>query len=95
MCRDESFWGPDADTFRPERWETTRPGWEYTPFGGGPRTCPGMRLVFVESAYVLAMLARGFERVERRDDEIEWREEWRLTVQSRNGCVVGLVPARG
>jgi len=92
MCRDESFWGPDTDTFVPDRWEHIRPGWEYTPFGGGPRSCPGMRLVFTESAYVLIMLLRRFKEVQNRDLELEWKEEMRMTFQSKNGCLVGLVP---
>ena len=89
--RNESFWGEDADKFVPERWEHVRPGWEYTPFGGGPRVCPGQRLVFTESAYVLVMLARRFGRVENRDEVWEWREEMRMTFQSKNGCLVGLM----
>ncbi|KAL1596537.1 hypothetical protein SLS60_009185 [Paraconiothyrium brasiliense] len=92
MGRDKSFWGSDVDHFKPERWETVRPGWQYTPFGGGPRFCPGMRLVFTESAYVLVTLLRKFDGIENRDPEIEWKEEFRLTVQSRNGCLVALSP---
>ena len=83
MGRDESFWGDDVDCFKPERWEVVRPGWEYTPFGGGPRSCPGMRLVFTESAYVLVTLLRRFDGLANRDPELEWKEEFRLTVQSR------------
>ncbi|KAF1955638.1 cytochrome P450 [Byssothecium circinans] len=92
MCRDPTFWGPDAHLFKPERWEDVRPGWEYTPFGGGPRTCPGMRLVFTEFAYVMVMLLRRFKEVQNRDPELEWKEEMRMTFQSKNGCLVGLIP---
>ncbi|OLN86787.1 Cytochrome P450 52A13-like protein 3 [Colletotrichum chlorophyti] len=35
------LWGADADTFRPERWETLRPGPEWMPFSGGRRKCLG------------------------------------------------------
>ncbi|KAL5419713.1 hypothetical protein PMIN03_000317 [Paraphaeosphaeria minitans] len=31
------IWGPDANTFRPERWQNQRHGFEYLPFNGGPR----------------------------------------------------------
>ena len=89
--RDKLFWGPNADLFVPERWESMRPGWEYTPFGGGPRSCPGQRLVFTESAYVLVRLLREFAKVECRDEVWEWKEEMRMTFQSRNGWLVGLV----
>ncbi|KAF1976397.1 cytochrome P450 [Bimuria novae-zelandiae CBS 107.79] len=92
MGRDKTFWGEDANLFKPDRWESIRPGWEYTPFGGGPRTCPGQRLVFTECAYVLVTLLRMLDHIENRDPEIEWKEEFRLTAQSKNGCVVGLIP---
>ncbi|KAH7073511.1 cytochrome P450 [Paraphoma chrysanthemicola] len=91
MTRDESFWGGEADRFVPERWEHIRPGWEHTPFGGGPRSCPGQRLVFMESAYVLVNLLRKFSQVQNRDAVLEWREEMRMTLQSKNGCLVGLI----
>jgi cytochrome P450 len=94
MCRDKSFWGYDADRFRPERWSAVRPGWQYTPFGGGSRACPGMRLAFTESAYVIVTLLRMFDTLINRDPEIEWKEECRLTFQSKNGCLVSLVPKR-
>jgi len=41
MHRLKRFYGEDAEEFRPERWETLRPGWEYLPFNGGPRICLG------------------------------------------------------
>jgi cytochrome P450 len=41
MHRDRAVYGADADAFRPERWETLRPGWAYLPFNGGPRICLG------------------------------------------------------
>ena len=62
--RKVSFWGEDASSFVPECWDKVRPGWEYTPFGGGPQSCPGMRLVFTESAYVLVILLRTFSQLD-------------------------------
>ena len=41
MHRRKDFYGDDAEEFKPERWETLRPGWEYLPFNGGPRICIG------------------------------------------------------
>ena len=41
MHRLKAYWGDDADDFKPERWATRRPGWEYLPFNGGPRICLG------------------------------------------------------
>ena len=34
MHRRKDIYGVDADEFRPERWETLRPGWAYLPFNG-------------------------------------------------------------
>ena len=90
--RDREFWGEDADVFRPERWEKMagRVGWEYTPFGGGPRVCPGFRLVFAEVAYTMVVMVREFERLESRDGK-RWTEESRATFSNLCGAVVGLV----
>lgn len=41
MHRRPDIWGPDAQEWKPERWEGKRPGWEYLPFNGGPRICIG------------------------------------------------------
>lgn len=39
----EDIWGKDVDEFKPERWEQFNRGWEYIPFGGGPRGCIGRK----------------------------------------------------
>ena len=88
--RDKSIWGPDADEFRPERWADARPAWSFTPFGGGPRTCPAQQLLFTEAAYIAVRILRDVKRLENRDEVWEWQEEMRLTFQSRNGVKVGL-----
>ena len=43
MQRRKDLWGEDAEEFRPERWETARPSWEFLPFNGGPRVCLGRK----------------------------------------------------
>ena len=91
MMHSTAIWGEDALAFRPERWETARPKWEYTPFGGGPRICPGQRLVFTESGYVTVRILREFARLENRDPVLEWQEKMRLTFQSKNGTKVALI----
>lgn len=35
------IWGDDAGVFRPERWEDRKAGFEFIPFGAGPRKCLG------------------------------------------------------
>lgn len=34
LHRRKDLWGPDADEFKPERWENRKVGWEYLPFNG-------------------------------------------------------------
>ncbi|CBF80485.1 hypothetical protein AN8411.2 [Aspergillus nidulans FGSC A4] len=65
--RDHDIWGPDAEDFRPERWENLRPYWNFVPFGGGPRRCPAQMLVTAEASYFLARLMRVYKRIEARD----------------------------
>ncbi|EJD37738.1 cytochrome P450 [Auricularia subglabra TFB-10046 SS5] len=65
----KEIWGPDADEFRPERWEnvpseaSTIPG--ITPnlmtFIGGPRGCIGHRFAVAEIKALLFHMVRGFE----------------------------------
>ena len=31
MQQDQDLWGPDADVYRPERWEDLKPMWKYIP----------------------------------------------------------------
>ena len=52
-ARDPDLW-PDAEAFRPERWEKSPPAWAYLPFGGGERLCLGMHLanLMLEEALV-------------------------------------------
>ena len=94
MHHDKEIWGEDAEEFRPERWEGLKPGWSYIPFSGGPRICPGQQITLTESAYVLVRLMQRFEKMENRDPEMRFIEENRLTVESRNGVLVALVPVK-
>lgn len=91
MQRDKHFWGDDAEEFRPRRWQHARPTWEFTPFSGGPRICPALKLVYMECEYITASLLRKFSGLELRDSEVRWVEERRLIYQSRNGTLVSLV----
>lgn len=61
MHRRKDLWGPDADEFRPERWDGRRSGWEYLPFNGGPRICIGQQFALTEGGYVIVRLLQKFE----------------------------------
>ncbi|TIC90437.1 Cytochrome P450 52E2 [Colletotrichum higginsianum] len=97
MQRRTDLWGPDAEDFKPERWSPEserkgRHGWEYLPFLGGPRVCPGQKFALTQTSHVLARLAKAFERIENMDPT-EWREQWTLSVAPKDGVKVKMVPA--
>lgn len=64
MHRRPDLWGADADEFRPERWESRKPGWEYLPFNGGPRICIGQQFALTEAGYVMVRLLQRFDKLE-------------------------------
>ncbi|TGO47587.1 hypothetical protein BCON_0271g00080 [Botryotinia convoluta] len=90
LHRDKSYWGSDADDFRPERWETLRPTWEYLPFSGGPRICPAQQMVFIDSAYIIVRVMQKFSKMESRDSR-PWIELFRMAVENGNGVRIRLV----
>jgi cytochrome P450 len=92
MHRRKDLYGEDADEYRPERWETLRPGWEYLPFNGGPRICLGQQYALTEAGYVTSRLCQEFSKVESTDPE-PWKENVTLTLCSHNGTLVSLTPA--
>lgn len=92
MHRRKEFFGEDADEFRPERWESLRPGWEYLPFNGGPRICPGQKFALTEASYTVARLLHAFAAIESRDPT-EWREQLTLSLTLNNGVLCRLTPA--
>ncbi|KAJ5273134.1 hypothetical protein N7478_008259 [Penicillium angulare] len=91
MHRREDIYGPDAEVFRPERWEDGKlqPRWGYLPFNGGPRICIGQRYALTEVGYVLVRMVQRFRTVESRDSG-EWEESRGLTMTSKNGAKVAL-----
>jgi benzoate 4-monooxygenase len=71
------IWGPDADEFRPERWEegvvTERQKSAFIPFSYGPRACIGRNIAEMELKLIAAAWARRYD-VELRQDAMETRE---------------------
>ena len=92
LHRRTDFYGDDAEEFKPERWETLKPGWEYLPFNGGPRICVGQQYALTEAMYVTTRMLQEFERMESRDPG-PWTEELSLTLTSKNGAKVGMYAA--
>ena len=89
MQRRVDLWGPDAEDFRPERWENRRTGYEYLPFNGGPRICLGQQFALTEIGYTTVRLLQEFKAIRQRDDS-EWMELLTLTCAVKSGCKVGL-----
>ncbi len=89
LHRRRDLFGEDADVFKPERWETLRPGWGYLPFNGGPRICVGQEFALIEASYTTIRLMQTFSRIEARDER-DWCEYVTLTSVSGVGCKVAL-----
>lgn len=92
MHRDLDLWGPDAEEFRPERWETARPKWNFVPFGGGPRICPAQTMVDTECSYAIFRILQSFKAIEPRDDH-PYTAVMRVGPSSKYGCKVVFVPS--
>ncbi|KAG4433210.1 hypothetical protein IFR05_011318 [Cadophora sp. M221] len=92
MHRRKDLYGEDADEFRPERWETFRPGWQYLPFNGGPRICIGQQFALTEAAFTTVRLLQAFKGVEARDNA-PFTDFLTLTAAVRGGVKVVMIPA--
>ncbi|EEA22186.1 Protein kinase alk2 [Talaromyces marneffei ATCC 18224] len=92
MHRRKDLWGPDAEEFRPERWEENgRHGWEYLPFNGGPRICLGQQYALTEASYVLVRLLQRFDHVTNAQPEVPSPcMKLALTAYHARGVKVGL-----
>lgn len=73
--RDKKVFGPDADTFRPERWLDEKSAKEMekaiVTFGAGNRTCIGKNISLMEMQKLVPQLMRYFE-FSLVDKEKEW-----------------------
>lgn len=97
MHRRRDIYGPDADAFRPERWEDhtllSRAGqWGYLPFNGGPRVCLGQEFALLEAGFTVVRLLQVFESIEMVGGKwpVVGQEKQVLTlvVSSSDGCWV-------
>ncbi|KAJ5605217.1 n-alkane-inducible cytochrome P450 [Penicillium lagena] len=93
MHRLPEIYGLDADEYRPERWESLKPGWAYAPFNGGPRICIGQQFALTEAGYAIARILQQFDRIENRDPNT-FQEAYTLTLASANGTKVAMTSAK-
>ena len=65
LHRDPSAWGPDADTFDPDRFEPAavkkRPAQCYKPFGTGERACIGRQFALHEAVLALGLVLQRYD----------------------------------
>ena len=96
MHRRKDIYGPDADEFRPERWEDDtlkNVGWGYLPFNGGPRICLGQEFALFEAGFTIVRLLQTFEVIGKADISFqaplgEEKQVLTLVVSSGDGCCV-------
>ncbi|KAI1106154.1 putative N-alkane-inducible cytochrome P450 [Jackrogersella minutella] len=81
------IWGPDVEEFRPERWETHRPGWEYIPFGAGARKCLGQQFGRQEVGYVVSRFCQKYDLIENME-EGDGRIRLHHAIENRSGTGV-------
>ncbi|KAK4164196.1 cytochrome P450 [Cladorrhinum sp. PSN259] len=90
MHRDTDIYGPDADEFRPERWESDlRTGWTYIPFSGGPRICLGQQFALTQISLTLYRFFQTFKSIEARDSG-PLLAQTNLTISFPYGCKVSV-----
>ncbi|KAI2601995.1 cytochrome P450 52E1 [Hypoxylon sp. NC1633] len=91
MHRRRDIYGSDANEFRPERWDTLRPTYEYVPFNAGPRICVGQQFALTQMAFVTFRLLQAFKTVERRDDR-PFVQKFGVNTSMLHGCWVSMAP---
>lgn len=89
LHRLREFYGNDAETFRPERWEgLSKIGWAFMPFGSGPRVCLGQQFALTEASYVIARLAQMFPKLASFSHQYPPRKTTNATMQVMDGVYV-------
>ncbi|KAG9251383.1 cytochrome P450 alkane hydroxylase-like protein [Emericellopsis atlantica] len=88
LQRRPDLYGNDVMELKPERWNTLKPtAFEYIPFGGGPRICPGQHLALLEASYFTVRLLQEFQSVEPLN-EGPFQEAFAILVTSGDGVRV-------
>ncbi|RFU30273.1 hypothetical protein B7463_g6054, partial [Scytalidium lignicola] len=87
----KDLYGEDALEFKPERWASIKPTWEYIPFSGGPRICIGQQFATTIIGYNAVRLLQTFKDIVPGDDTT-WQEKFSSTLISMHGCKLRLTP---
>ncbi|RWA06122.1 hypothetical protein EKO27_g8981 [Xylaria grammica] len=85
----------DPSLFSPERWYSWQPRpWEYIPFNGGPRICPGQNFAMTEMAYCLVRMLQKYDRIEYRGDWHAQRDKMAVISRPALGVPVAFYEAK-
>ncbi|KAE8421108.1 cytochrome P450 [Aspergillus pseudocaelatus] len=95
LHRRRDLWGPDADYFKPSRWDGLKTSWEYLPFNGGPRRCIGQEFALTEAGYALVRLVQRFDGLEDVNADEEIKQRLTLTSSPAQGVTVRLHAPQG
>ncbi|KAL8951544.1 MAG: hypothetical protein Q9222_002482 [Ikaeria aurantiellina] len=96
MHRRKDIYGPDADEFRPERWQDGKldhVGWGFMPFHGGPRLCLGKDFALMEASYAIIRIIQAFPKMRLPPGELQLptgqeKQSLTIVVSSAEGCHV-------
>jgi cytochrome P450 / NADPH-cytochrome P450 reductase len=100
LHRDQRVWGPDAETYNPDRFAAEKraalPPNAFRPFGSGQRACIGRQFAMQEAVLVLGMLLQRFELIDAYDYRLSIKqtltlkpENFRIKVKPRPGRTRG------
>ncbi|KAF2724194.1 cytochrome P450 [Polychaeton citri CBS 116435] len=78
MHRRKDIWGDDVEEWKPERFEGRKSGWEYLPFGGGPRICLGQQFALIEASYVLIRLLQKYDLFQGKAEHMEKKVQHKI-----------------
>jgi len=88
MSRRTDLFGPDAEAFRPERWEDGKPReWSFLPFNRGIRTCIGQKFGQQQVEYIIARIAQEFDEIRVPDEQREMEYKFELNVKPLHPCL--------
>ncbi|KAI6304359.1 hypothetical protein MCOR11_001238 [Pyricularia oryzae] len=90
--RRADIYGPDADEFRPERWEDLRVAWEYTPFSGGPRICIGQQFALTQMSLAIFRILQNFDKIKSKNEGPMGMRAGVTVSLADPGCLVSMTP---